>query len=183
MTYTLNDHPMIPKAQCGGITKTGARCKRRGYDVLRRGFWCPWHGDIHGPLLRPRKTPCASCPYRANVPSGVWHPEEYEKLPAYDRPTSEQPPALFHCHQQDGALCAGWVAVHGHELLALRIGVATGTVPADVFDYTTTVPLHPSGTAACAHGLAQVDNPGDRARRTIDKLTRARGLTAPSTPQ
>lgn len=125
-------------------------------------------------VLCVRKTPCASCPYRANVPSGIWHPSEYQKLPLYDRDTFDQPTALFHCHQQDGTLCAGWVAVHGYELLALRIGVSAGTVAADVFDYTTTVPLHPSGTAACAHGLADVAAPGGRARHTIEKLRRAR---------
>lgn len=30
--------------------------------------------------LTPRKTPCASCPYRKDVPSGVWEASEYEKL-------------------------------------------------------------------------------------------------------
>jgi hypothetical protein len=46
------------------------------------------------------------------VPSGAWVAEEYAKLPAYDRPTGEQPAGLFLCHQQDGRACAGWVA-HG----------------------------------------------------------------------
>ncbi|MCP3426923.1 hypothetical protein NBM05_13125 [Rothia sp. AR01] len=32
----------------------------------------------------------------------VWDASEYEKLPAYDRETIEQPTALFYCHQQDG---------------------------------------------------------------------------------
>jgi hypothetical protein len=35
----------------------------------------------------PTKYPCPSCPYRKDVPSGVWAPEEYDKLPAYDNDT------------------------------------------------------------------------------------------------
>lgn len=38
--------------------------------------------------------PCASCPYRRDVPEGVWHPEEYSKLRAYDGSTGEQSPRL-----------------------------------------------------------------------------------------
>jgi hypothetical protein len=28
--------------------------------------------------------PCASCPYRKDVPSGIWAAHEYTKLLAYD---------------------------------------------------------------------------------------------------
>lgn len=60
----------------------------------------------------PSRCPCASCPYRRDVPSGVWAPEEYEKLRRYDAPTMEQPPQVFLCHQKNrdtaNRVGAGW---------------------------------------------------------------------------
>ena len=43
------------------------------------------------PAPQPAKNPCGSCPYRKDVPSGVWAVSEYLKLVEYDRPTGEQP--------------------------------------------------------------------------------------------
>lgn len=123
-------------------------------------------------LLTPRKTPCASCPYRLDVPSGVWDRSEYEKLPPYDNDTGSQPPNLFMCHQQDGHLCSGWCAVHGDESLALRLGVSFGHVDPSAIGYTTTVPLHPSGRAAAEHGMKDYTAPQERARKTIEKITK-----------
>lgn len=51
--------------------------------------------------LTVRTEPCSSCPYRRDVPSGVWHREEYEKLLQYDDSTEILP--AFMCHQP--ALC------------------------------------------------------------------------------
>lgn len=127
-----------------------------------------------------RKTPCASCPYRQNVPSGLWAEEEYDKLPEYDRPTGEQPMEVFMCHQQDGNLCAGWLAYGDPtELLAVRIGIVTGYVDPSVADYTTTVPLFESGEAAAEHGRKSIEHPDARARKAIDKLTWARDHREP----
>lgn len=72
----------------------------------------------------PAPKPCASCPYRRDVPSGVWHPDEYTKLRRYDEDTSQQPAGLFICHQTDAEndarrVCAGWVGCHGDQLLGL----------------------------------------------------------------
>jgi hypothetical protein len=57
------------------------------------------------------KAPCKSCPYRRDVPSGIWHSSEYDKLPQYDGEIVDQlmkgGQALFDCHQRDGNLCAG----------------------------------------------------------------------------
>ena len=53
---------------------------------------------------------CASCPYRKDVPSGIWEQSEYDKLPKYDGETWEQAGALFMCHLRDGCLCGGWLA-------------------------------------------------------------------------
>ena len=129
-------------------------------------------------LLRPRKTPCATCPYRRDVPSGVWDASEYEKLPAYDGTTGEQAHAgawgLFMCHQQDGCLCSGWVAtIDKRENLALRLHGNEVDFGA-VLDYSTRVPLFESGQEARDHGLRDLEDPGEGAQRAIDKLVRAR---------
>ena len=59
-------------------------------------------------LLTVRKRPCPSCPYRRDVPSGIWHESEYAKLPQFDGPTQDQLAAgafaLFHCHSQPGGV-------------------------------------------------------------------------------
>lgn len=134
-------------------------------------------GRVGGPAPRP----CASCPYREDVPSGVWHATEYQKLIAYDGPTSEQPPGLFLCHQTDAAdaaarLCAGWVG--GEELLAIRIGAATGALsPEDVqaaFEYVSPVPLFESGRDAAEHGIFEIEDPGEEAITAIEKISRRR---------
>lgn len=127
----------------------------------------------------PAKRPCGSCPYRRDVPSGVWADEEYAKLPPYDQPTHEQPMAAFFCHQQDGRLCAGWVAVHDMvESIGLRLAVLAGHVDADdldaILDYETDVPLFASGAEAAEHGRREVDVPGAQAVRTIQRLERKR---------
>jgi hypothetical protein len=54
MTYTLNDRPILRKAQCGGTTRNGKPCLRTGYVILSSGFWCPWHGSIRGPNAEQR---------------------------------------------------------------------------------------------------------------------------------
>lgn len=124
---------------------------------------------------RPRRQPCASCPYRRDVPSGLWAAEEYEKLPDYDGPTWGQSPAVFACHKDTGDVCAGWL---GHtdpaELLAVRLGINTGDLDPECLTYRTDVPLWPTGAAAAHHGLADVANPGPRAERAIAALVHSR---------
>jgi hypothetical protein len=125
----------------------------------------------------PAKNPCGSCPYRRDVPSGLWHEDEYAKLPRYDNDTAAQPPQVFLCHQQDGRMCAGWVGCHDmSHSLGLRFAAMTGDVTPEtvdaVLDYECPVPLFESGAAAAAHGRADVANPGEAARRQIDRLER-----------
>lgn len=123
---------------------------------------------------KPRKTPCASCPYRKNVPSGVWHEEEYAKLPPYDAETGEQPLMPFMCHQQDGCVCSGWLGYGDpQDLLAVRLGIAFGHLDPSCADYSTAVELHASGTAAAEHGLRDIEAPDARAVKTIEKLIRS----------
>jgi hypothetical protein len=115
------------------------------------------------------------------VPSGLWAANEYDKLPVYDGPISEQlaneAGGLFMCHQQDGKICAGWLGCHGHNLLALRLaGFYEGARELDpaVFTYKSPVPLFASGAAAAAHGKRAIKRPGKQARRVIDRLVRHR---------
>lgn len=123
----------------------------------------------------PKPYPCASCPYRKDVPSGVWHEDEYDKLPDYDRPLPFQPPGAFFCHQQNGALCSGWVGCHDmSENLGLRMAASFGLISPDDFDaaldYESPVELFESGAAAAEHGKREIEVPGEHARRTVAKL-------------
>lgn len=125
--------------------------------------------------LAPCKNPCGSCPYRQDVPSGVWAAEEYEKLPEYDEDTGNQPVGLFLCHQQDGHLCAGWAGTHDMDnTLAMRLAHhrMAGEEIEKTYDYVCPVPLWSSGREARDHGMANLETPDDKARRTIEKLTR-----------
>lgn len=93
------------------------------------------------------------------MPSGVWAAQEYALLPRFDRPTWDQPPTVFMCHQDDGRLCAGWVGCHDmEESLGLRVACARGEMtPAGVEAtraYVSPVPLFESGAQAAAHGVA-----------------------------
>lgn len=126
-------------------------------------------------LPRPSAAPCGTCPYRRDVPSGVWDASEYAKLPAYDGGTGEQAAkgafGLFFCHQNDGRLCAGWIGCHDVDhLFAVRLH---GVDPS-AFDYESPVPLFASGAEAAAHGLADVAEPSEAARHAIGKLERRR---------
>lgn len=124
----------------------------------------------------PAVGPCGSCPYRRDVPSGIWHPDEYVKLPRFDADTSGQPPAVFLCHQQDSRI---WAGCHDMDRsLGLRIADATGALSGDdvdaVLDYVSPVPLFGSGAEAAAHGLAELDAPGVAAQRAMEKVTQRR---------
>lgn len=130
----------------------------------------------------PAPRPCASCPYRVDVPSGVWDAEEYAKLPPYDEDTPFQPMGVFLCHQVNGRACAGWAGCHDMEnSLAVRLAEGNGLLTPDDADeligYTTDVPLFTTGREAADHGLARVTNPTVDAVRTMDKITRRRAAT------
>jgi Family of unknown function (DUF6283) len=117
-----------------------------------------------------RSQPCSSCPYRKNVPSGVWAHEEYEKLRDYDEPTYAQPISTFACHVTPEHLCHGWAVVHtsrGHEfdLLALRFWPC-GPIP------KAAVPLFSSGNEAADHGQAHLEDPDDQAVEVTERLLR-----------
>lgn len=122
-----------------------------------------------------RSQSCSACPYRRDVPSGVWAEQEYEKLVEYDRPTGDQPLGAFRCHATPESYCHGWVNVHSnrgheHELLALRL---TGDVPdPDDRAMTKDPALFDSGTEAAEHGKRELDDPSDEAIETAARLQR-----------
>jgi hypothetical protein len=125
----------------------------------------------------PGKAPCKSCPYRRDVPSGVWAAEEYAKLPAFDNETLFQPAGVFMCHQQDGRMCAGWTGCHDmEENLAIRLATSMGDLTVEtyneVLDYQTTVPLWETGAAAAEHGMARLEDPDVKAQQLTEKLMR-----------
>ena len=135
-------------------------------------------------LRPPAPRPCDSCPYRRDVPSGVWAHEEYDKLRRYDAPTPDQPPALFQCHQADHdsdtrRICAGWAGCHGRHLLALRIALFEGRIEASTHqaaaEYVSPVPLFASGGEAAAHGQTDIDQPSEEVDHLRDKISRVRG--------
>ena len=123
--------------------------------------------------LKAPPIPCGSCPYRTDVPSGIWHPDEYAKLVEYDNETHAQPFAVFMCHQRDGNLCGGWLACHDKDnLLALRIA----RVDPSVFDYVSPVPVFKSGREAAEHGMRDVSGPSPKAEKMISGLIRKRRI-------
>jgi hypothetical protein len=123
------------------------------------------------------KAPCKSCPYRKDVPSGVWHATEYDKLPGYDGGPLDQlnhdGSAIFMCHQADGKLCAGWLGTHKPEnLIALRL--CRQPLAQEVWDYVSPVPLFDSGRAASDHGKKKIKWPDKRAKAIVARIVRKR---------
>ena len=123
------------------------------------------------------KSPCKSCPYRCDVPSGVWSATEYEKLMKFDGDMGDQFAkgglGVFDCHQRDGHLCAGWLATHGAtNLLAFRL--TREEIAPEVWDYKSPVPVFKSGAEAAEHGIRDIDDPGVEANAMINRLYRKR---------
>jgi hypothetical protein len=123
----------------------------------------------------PAATPCNSCPYRTDVPSGVWAAEEYEKLPTFDLPTEQH--RVFLCHKAGDNLCAGWCGTH--EVAALigpRIMLAAGDLSPEDYaaacDYVSPIPLFESGAAAAEHGMRDIEHPSEEARLTVARVTK-----------
>jgi len=128
------------------------------------------------PLVCP-PTACSTCPYRRDTPPGIWHPEEYAKLPSYDPGALVPALAAFHCHQEmvtgKPTVCRGWLAVHG-DIPAVRISVIQGQIPPEEVDRPVAVALYASGREACAAGLKGCQRPGKKARAAAERLI-ARG--------
>jgi hypothetical protein len=124
-------------------------------------------GEIAMSEVRPK--PCPQCPYRKDVPSGVWAETEYAKLPPYDEPTFAQPMEGFACHSSPAQFCNGWAICHtsrGNEfdLLALRLRPAAIPEPS--------VEMFGSGAEAAEHGMRDVASPSPEAKAAVADLQR-----------
>lgn len=122
------------------------------------------------------EAPCTTCPYRRDVPSGIWSADEYAKLPPYDRPTMEQPPTLFMCHQNSDGLCTGWLQSyanreHRYDLLALRLSYRQFSREVSrVALMEPLVKLFRTGAAAANHGMKAIRRPGRKAMLAIERF-------------
>ena len=147
---------------------------RKDEEVGRSGLW---EGLCGVSPIKIKSSPCSSCPYRTDVPPGVWAPEEYEKLLAFDRETGCQPQAVFLCHSDPEKACSGWATCHegrpGRELLALRIRYPRELLP----DHG--VPIFSSAKTAALHGLSGVEHPPAEAFAVMKKVTRLRATRQP----
>ena len=116
-----------------------------------------------------RPKPCQACPYRKDVPSGVWASDEYDKLRSFDLPTAEQPFNGFACHSTPQMYCNGWAIVHtsrGHEYDLISLRFSPCEIPAPV------VELFDSGNAAADHGQREIEAPSTEALAKIEVLER-----------
>lgn len=170
--YTSEDHQQV--------TRRNSLIRRIYFCVRLR--WCRLAACGSGGFMtRCRNQPCATCPYRRDVPSGLWAATEYAKLPEYDQLTANQPIVAFFCHTSPEFLCTGWAVCHenrerGRELLALRL--IEGSYGQCIEIPETTVPLFTSGRAAARHGMRDIDKPSRRAILAIRKLAVARTRAA-----
>jgi len=125
-----------------------------------------------------RKESCTSCPYRRDVPSGVWAESEYDRLASYDAPTADQPPQAFHCHATPEVICHGWAAVskkhdHAHDLLGLRLLASLGLFDFGELDLVEEhAPLFDSHAEAAEHGKRDIENPSEEALEVVARLGR-----------
>lgn len=124
--------------------------------------------------IRINRAPCASCPYRKDVPSGIWSTEEYDKIVPFDNATWMQPPRVFMCHQADGCMCRGWLDVHGGDLLGLRLACVKGEVDHEAvskaLDEDPAAPVFASAAKAAKHGRRSINRPGRKARQMVFKI-------------
>lgn len=80
-------------------------------------------------------TPCGSCPYRTDVPVGVWHTSNFRSLLLSDRDPDNG--NVFGCHLADGTICRGWLLDQKRRNLPsvrLRVVLATNPDAMDLLD-------------------------------------------------
>jgi len=82
--------------------------------------------------------PCKSCPWRVDATADEipnYRPELAESLSACQSGALGAP--MFGCHLSrpgEEFACAGWLAVHGRESIAVRLAVSSGRLDVDVLD-------------------------------------------------
>jgi hypothetical protein len=117
-----------------------------------------------------RSQPCTACPYRQDVPSGLWSADEYEKLRPYDNETMSQPFGPFMCHATPDHYCHGWAVCHTsrgnrYDLLALRLARCVDVPEAGEL-------LFRSGNDAADWGQRDIENPDPEAVAVMERLMR-----------
>ena len=128
------------------------------------------------PYYNQQKKPCPTCPYVKATPSGIWHQEEYEKLPGYDGPTELQNHKTFLCHYSDlpsekETLCQGWLDCHGADnLLALRFAYIMKKIGPEFRNKASGVEVYASGYEAMVAGLEDIEDPSSEAALKIKRL-------------
>lgn len=132
----------------------------------------------------PSPRPCESCPYRRDVASAIWDPEEYDKLSRYDGEMASQPQGVFLCHQHNrgdvrSRICGGWLGCHGPDnLLGIRLAILqnrlTGEDLTAVLNYESPIPLFSSGADAATHGGRDISHPSSATVQAITKIVRRR---------
>lgn len=138
------------------------------------------------------KRACSSCPYRRDVPSGVWAREHYELLRDMDsRRTIKVPmlgpndetvmvdapnpnPGTFHCHQSNATgrptVCRGWLSVERNSIGVRLLASFGGIEYEDIPDEDESATYYSSGTEAAEAGLRDIENPSSEARLLCRKL-------------
>lgn len=90
-----------------------------------------------------RKTPCEECPWRMDVPTGVFPAEAFRTSAptAYDAAQS-----MFACHMAGlaAATCAGFLLRHDENNLAVRLSRAFGKLPPGDVVSDGGFPVYPS---------------------------------------
>lgn len=120
--------------------------------------------------------PCGSCPYRRDVPCGVWDESEYKKLMAYSLSPGEMPAmAVFLCHQTNATgqktVCRGWLTVE-RDSIAVRLALLQGSVTPEQVYAAPLVPLYETSEEAAEAGMSGVRNPSREAKRLVSRLLR-----------
>lgn len=122
---------------------------------------------------------CDSCPYRRDVPPGVWAKEEYDKLPLYDCDAPMPALSSFLCHQSHATeiatVCRGWLSVH-RDSVAARISQIKGELlPEDIPTADESNVYYESGAEAAKAGKRGVRRPSKAAKQKVRNLVR-RGI-------
>jgi hypothetical protein len=110
-----------------------------------------------------RRTPCGSCPYRKDVPAGLWHRAEFENLLRHD--ANEFAGSTFGCHEgrnkprDEQDTCIGWLLdqrSRGYPSIQLRMRLmmAPGAGAQAKEAHADGMRLYPSIAAMCrANGV------------------------------
>jgi hypothetical protein len=112
------------------------------------------------------RAPCKTCPYRKDVPVGVWHRSEYENLLAQD--ADQIGGHMFACHQtralpdSERQVCGGWLLDQKRRnipSILLRVAI-----------------IRTPGVDEC---LTEITNGGAQIYPSIAAMCRANGVRVP----